>query len=284
MRVFAFILWCLLVPCYAQISIVAAENFYGSVAQELGGPYVQVTNILSSPIVDPHLFSPKLSQAKIVADADIVVYNGAGYDGWMAKLLAASPNPHRHVLVVADLIPNQTSNPHIWYAPETMPAYAQHLTALLKTKDPAHAVYFQTQLTQFLKHYQGLTSKINILKIKFSGRKILTTEPLFDDMAHALSLTILGHPFALSVMNETSPAPVQVQSFTDHLSQKQADVLIFNQQVSSPLIEHMKTLAHASGIPMVGVYELQPLKMSYIEWMMHTLNELDEALNDQSHH
>ncbi|HMC46461.1 MAG TPA: cation ABC transporter substrate-binding protein, partial [Caballeronia sp.] len=38
------------------VPVVAAENFYGDVAQQVGGPNVAVTSILSNPDQDPHLF------------------------------------------------------------------------------------------------------------------------------------------------------------------------------------------------------------------------------------
>ena len=40
----------------AKIPVVAAENFYGDVVQQLGGDRVDVTSILSNPDQDPHLF------------------------------------------------------------------------------------------------------------------------------------------------------------------------------------------------------------------------------------
>src|SRR5271156_5349480 len=120
----------------ADIKIVAAENFYGGVAAQIGGDSVDVKSILSNPNQDPHEFTTDAATAKEVADADIVIYSGIGYDGGMDKLLATGGKPHRVVIRVADLINAQNGdNPHIWYDPRTMPALADKLYSVLGDLD-----------------------------------------------------------------------------------------------------------------------------------------------------
>jgi zinc/manganese transport system substrate-binding protein len=60
----------------APINIVAAENFYGDIAKQIGGPDVNVTSILSNPDQDPHLFEVSPSVGRAVSAARIVIYNG----------------------------------------------------------------------------------------------------------------------------------------------------------------------------------------------------------------
>src|SRR5271165_1881161 len=124
----AVIAACLMAPLtgFAQtegrpVPVVAAENFYGDVAGQIGGPDVKVTSILSNPDQDPHLFEVSPSVARALSAARIVIYSGIDYDPWMAKLLAAARSADRRVIVVADLIGRKTGdNPHIWYDPATM--------------------------------------------------------------------------------------------------------------------------------------------------------------------
>ena len=86
------------------VKIVAAENFYGDVARQIGGADVAVTSILSNPDEDPHLFEASAATAKALADARIVIVNGVDYDPWMEKLLAANKSPGRKEIVVAALV------------------------------------------------------------------------------------------------------------------------------------------------------------------------------------
>src|SRR5580704_7348902 len=78
------------------IQVVAAENFWGSIASQIGGTHVNVLSIVSDPNADPHEYESNTTDARAVADADYVIVNGAGYDSWMDKLLSAgASNPKR---------------------------------------------------------------------------------------------------------------------------------------------------------------------------------------------
>ncbi|HEX4297401.1 MAG TPA: zinc ABC transporter substrate-binding protein, partial [Devosia sp.] len=86
------------------VQVVAAENFYGDLATQIGGSHVAVTSVLSNPDDDPHLFESSPSTARLLAAADIVISNGVDYDPWMDKLLSASTGTARTVIVAADLV------------------------------------------------------------------------------------------------------------------------------------------------------------------------------------
>lgn len=123
---FALLLFIATAPASTQI--VAAENFYGGVASTVAGPDATVTSIMSNPNQDPHEFQTDAATAKAVADADIVIYSGIGYDDWMEKLLAVPGKESRTVIKVSELIgAKDGANPHIWYHPETMPALVAKL-------------------------------------------------------------------------------------------------------------------------------------------------------------
>src|SRR5882757_8113807 len=111
-----------------KLSVVAAENFYGDIARQIGGSQVDVVSIMSNPDQDPHLFETTPGIVRQIADAQIVILNGADYDPWMDKLLAAAPRPGRLVINVAALTAAKAgSNPHLWYDPTTMPRAAMAL-------------------------------------------------------------------------------------------------------------------------------------------------------------
>ncbi len=104
------------------VKLVAAENFYGGIAHQIGGLLVEVASILNSPDQDPHLFEASPAVARQLADAQVVIVNGADYDPWVSKLLQTAPRPARVVIDVARLTGWQPGgNPHLWYDPATMP-------------------------------------------------------------------------------------------------------------------------------------------------------------------
>ncbi|HVV68097.1 MAG TPA: zinc ABC transporter substrate-binding protein [Gammaproteobacteria bacterium] len=264
------------------ITIVAAENFYGDIAQQIGGPYVTVTHILNNPNQDPHLFSSNPSTAKSIATADLVIYNGLDYDPWMANLLAPTPLKPRQVIVVADLLRKKRGdNPHIWYDPVVMLTFADNLTQKLSQMDPQHQNWYQQQFTQFKQQYSALSHQMTALKQQLQNVPVIATEPVFNEMAKALGLKMYGNSFQLSVMNDTEPSANDIRDFEDKLQTHQVKVLIYNNQVNNPLTENLRHLAEKMSIPVVGVSETQPVGQDYFSWMQHELNELAEALGKQ---
>src|SRR6266571_4312416 len=73
------------------LQVVAAENFWGSIASQLGGNRVHVTSVITSPATDPHDYEPTAADARTMAGAQLAIVNGIGYDPWANKLLAANP-------------------------------------------------------------------------------------------------------------------------------------------------------------------------------------------------
>src|SRR5437588_5750732 len=87
------------------LQVTAGENFWGSIAAQLGGSHVSVTSIVTNPNTDPHEYESSTSDARAFATADYVILNGAGYDEWASKLLARKPSQSRNVFTVAHLLP-----------------------------------------------------------------------------------------------------------------------------------------------------------------------------------
>jgi zinc/manganese transport system substrate-binding protein len=268
----------------APIPVVAAENFYGDVAAQIGGPDVQVTSILSNPDQDPHLFEVSASVGRAVSAARIVIYNGIGYDPWLRRLLGAAPASERTTIVVADLVGRKTGdNPHIWYDPKTMLALAGTLERALAAADPEHASGYAARLAQFRASIEPIQAKIALLRGRLGGTKAIATEPIFGYMFDALGMTVRNFPFQLAVMNNTEPSPAQVAAFESDLRRRRVALLIYNSQASDPVAERMERIARASGVPVVGAAETEPPGMTYQRWMLSELDAVDRALPPNPH-
>jgi zinc/manganese transport system substrate-binding protein len=266
-----------------KITIVAAENFYGGVAQQIGGDQVSVASILNNPDQDPHLFETTPSVVREIAAAQLVIYNGADYDPWMERLLKATPKPGRLVIVAADLMHKKAGdNPHLWYDPATMPAVAKALAAALSAADPAHADDYATGLRAFLASLQPLSDKIAALRGKYAGASVAATEPVFGYMADELHLTLLDQRFQLSIMNNTEPRASDLAAFESDLKMHKIRVLFYNKQASDKIVQHLVDLAHASNISVVGVTETCPPGLSYQNWMLSVLDKTETALAEPS--
>ncbi len=253
------------------VNIVAAENFYGGVAQQIAGDAAQVTSILSNPNQDPHEFTTDAATAMAVANADVVIYNGIGYDEWMEKLLGTQGKPGRVVIQVAALVGAKAGdNPHIWYDPKTMPALAAKLADVLDQPE---------NLAAFEASFAPLTARIASIRAAKAGTPVTATEPVFGDLAEALGFRMENEAFQLAVMNDTDPSFQQTADFEKSLTSKAVEILFYNSQVTDPATARLQAVAKEHDVPIVGVTETQPpAAKSYVDWMLTELSEVETAL------
>jgi zinc/manganese transport system substrate-binding protein len=264
----------------AKIQVVAAENFYGDVVHQLGGDHVDVTSILSNPDEDPHLFEASPKTARALQHANLVVYNGADYDPWMAKLLNASKNnAKRTIIVAADLIGKKSGdNPHLWYNPATMPAVARAVTTALETADPANKSAYDANLAKFLDSLKPIDAKVADLHGRYAGVPVTATEPVFGYMSDAIGLTMRNMRFQLATMNDTEASASDIAAFERDLREKRVRVLIYNSQATEALTKRMLKLAQQSHVPTMSVTETEPAGKNYQVWMLSQLDALSAAL------
>jgi zinc/manganese transport system substrate-binding protein len=262
-----------------KIPVVAAENFYGDVARQVGGDRVSITSILSNPDQDPHLFEITPAIVRQIAAAQVVVYNGAAYDPWMENVLRVTPKAGRMVIVAAALTHKKAGdNPHLWYDPPTMPAVATAIADALSATNPAHKDEYAARLKAFLASLTPLNEKIAAMRAKYAGTPVAASEPVFGYMAAALGLKMEGGSFQIAVMNDTEPAASAFALFEDDLKMHKVRVLFYNKQASNNSVQHLVQLARMSNIDVVGVTETCPSGLSYQDWMMNELSATEKAL------
>jgi len=269
-------------PAFAQaatVNVVAAENFYGDVASQIGGSHVAVTSILSNPDQDPHLFEASPKTARALQHAQVVIYNGANYDPWMSKLLGASKQAKRATIVVADLVGKKAGdNPHLWYDPATMPAAARAIAAELGRADPAPKAEYDANLQKFVASLKPVDDKVAALRAQYKGVPVTATEPVFGYMSDAIGLDMRNLRFQLATMNDTEASAQDVAAFENDLRKKQVRVLIYNSQAEAPMTKRMLKIARDGGVPTVSVTETQPAGKTFQQWMAGQLDALSAAL------
>jgi zinc/manganese transport system substrate-binding protein len=264
------------------ISAIGAENEYANVLEQIGGRYVHVSSILNNPNTDPHTFESSPSLAQQVSSAQLIVQNGVGYDTFMNKIESASPISKRKVIVVQNVLglPTDTPNPHLWYAPGTMPAVAKVMAADLSALRPSHAAYFQANLAKFDASLTPLHSAIAAFKAKYGGTTAATTEPVADYLLQAMGIDNLT-PFAFQadIMNGVDPSAQDITSERGFFTKHQVKVFCYNQQVVSSLTTSIRETALKASVPVVGVYETMPTPgYDFQSWMLAEVNAIEKAV------
>ena len=265
-----------------SLQVVAAENFWGSLAQQLGGTHVHVSSVITSPATDPHSYEPTAADARTMAGAQLAIVNGIGYDPWADKLLAANPVHGRVDLNVGDLVGIKVGgNPHRWYSPtdvqRVIAAIARDYTQL----DPKDSAYFKQQEAQLeskgLAQYKRLIATI---KRKYHGVPVGASESIFAPLAQALGLNLLTpYSFLKAISEGTEPTAADKTTIDQQVAKKQIKVWVFNSQNSTPDVQRITDAARKNGIPVATITEtLTPPSASFEQWQSRQLEQLAAAL------
>ena len=270
-------------PSSAKLTVVTAENFWGSIALQLGGTHVAETSIIANPDTDPHSYEATPNDAKLIARAQLFIQNGIGYDtSWAPKLVSANPASGRDVLTVGDVVGlKDGDNPHQWYSHDSVYKVIEAITAEYKKLDPADAAYFDAQKQAFetttLATYNQLESDI---KTTYAGTPVGASESIVSPLADTLGLHMLTpYSFLKDVSEGNDPSVADKTAIDGQIKGKQIKVYVYNSQNSTPDIAAQVSEAKAAGIPVTAVTEtLAPASASFQDWMAGELQGLKAAL------
>lgn len=268
----------------ATLSVVASTDVYGAIAQAVGGDAVTVTSIINSPDADPHEYESRPADAVAVNEAEVVVYNGAGYDDFATKLLDAS-SAKPAAIDVSALSGLETAgapfNEHVWYSLPTVEKLADKLAADLTTADPARASTFAANAAAFNQKIDALTAKLDAIKAKYAGQKVAITEPVPLYLVQAAGLVdATPAEFSEAVEEGTDPpAAVLAATLATFQGADKVKVLLPNAQTETPLTKQVEQAATAGGVPIVPVTETLPAGVTdYVTWMTRQIDGLGTAL------
>jgi zinc/manganese transport system substrate-binding protein len=265
-----------------MINVVAAENFWGSIAAQLGGKQVKVTSIINSPDADPHDYEPTAADGRAIAEADLVLINGIGYDTWATRLAAANPNSSRTDLTVGTLIGvADGGNPHRWYNPDDVQKVIDQLVTDYQRIDPADSAYFIQQKEAFESTgLAGYKRVIADIKAKYAGTPVGASESIFAMVAPALGLNLLTPPGFLKAISEgTDPTAADKRTVDQQIATKAIKVYVYNSQNATPDIQIQIKAARSHGIAVSTITEtLTPATASWQQWQSTQLTALESAL------
>lgn len=263
------------------IPVVAAENVYGDIAAQIGGPHVDVTSILTSPSADPHLYEPGTATALAVAKARLVIENGLGYDAFVRKLVRAAPSSSRRVLSIADVlgVGGSDANPHLWYDVPQLPTIAGAIESALAEIDPSHADAYRRNRARFVAALEPLDAVVSRIRATASGVAVAYIEPVPGYLVSAAGLVNRAPSgFTRAIENGTEPSPQDVSAMYDLVRHRRVRVLLYNAQAVSPITSSVRAAAEQAHVPVVGVTETLPAHMTFQQWQLAQARALERAL------
>jgi zinc/manganese transport system substrate-binding protein len=268
------------------IQVVAAENFWGSIAAQVGGRHARVVSIITSPTADPHVYEPTAADARTIVQSQLVIENGVGYDPWAARMLATSSG--QTVLDVGEVVGVPVGgNPHRWYNPADVQAVIATLVADFSRIDPADRAYFRAQAARFdhiaLRRYHALISTI---RSKYAGTPVGASESIFAMLAPALGLKLITPDSFLKAISEGTDVTAADKLTIDNQIRKHLiKIYIYNSQNITHDVQVQLAEAKAQHIPTATITEtLVPPTSSYQAWQVRQLQGIEAALAKATGH
>jgi zinc/manganese transport system substrate-binding protein len=265
----------------STVHVVAAENFWGNIAAQIGGRDVQVTSLITNPNADPHLFETDAQNAALLAEAQVVIENGAGYDTWMGSLLGADDGHLRIVNAASVLhVTGSDPNPHLWYDIPRVPSVAAAIAAALSKEAPQHAHLFAHNLETFDSSLKPLDGTLATIRKGYHDVSVAYTERVPGYLLADAHLDVKTPPgFARAIEDGTDPGAADTVAMQELLTKHDINVLLYNGQTVTPVTTQIRALAKEHHIPVVGVSETMPSgAATYQQWQEAQMNTLLHAL------
>lgn len=294
------------------VHVVASTDVWGSIAQAVGGAAIEVRRIIDNPSADPHSYESSPTDAAAVADADLVVFNGGGYDQFMEQLLRSTagdkPTVEAFALVAEsggegthegeapagqETAREGTAEPggeqhaheagmneHVWYDLPTVELVADEIAEQLSALRPEQAETFAGNAEEFGQGIDELSGRVAEIAERHRGTRVALTEPLAVELLKAAGLQdVTPDEFVEAVEEETDPPAAAVEATRQLLTGRQVALLVYNPQTETPVTQQIRATAEAVGVPVVEMTETLPEDTDYLTWMGDQIDALAEAVS-----
>lgn len=260
-----------------ELRIVASTNVYGDLAATIAGPDATVTSIIDDPSADPHGFEANPRVQLELAEADLVIANGGGYDDFVDEMLAASGNTTAVVLHAVDFAQvDVESNEHVWYDYPTVSALVDGIADAVDGLQPDDAR--AARVAELQDGLTGLEDRAAGLAAEHRGEGVIVTEPVPLYLVSAAGLQNLTPPaFTEAIEEDTDVAPALLQQVLDLVPD--AAVVVVNGQTGGPQTDAVTSAAETDGVPWFAVTETLPAGLHYVEWQAGLLDQLQDSLS-----
>jgi zinc/manganese transport system substrate-binding protein len=277
-------------PAFAQekLRVLATFSIVGDLVRNVGGDRVEVT-ILVGPDSDAHVYSPAPADAKKVAAAKVVIVNGLGYEGWVARLVRASGTKASPVVATKGIKPRRQAShghghndtdPHAWQSVANAKIYVANIRAALIAADPAGKATYETNADAYLKKLDELDQEVReaVARIPKDRRRIITSHDAFGYFQAAYGIDFIA-PQGVSTESEASARDVG-RIITQIKRQKIPAVFLEN--ISDPRL--VERIAAESGARVGGrlysdaLTDAKGAAPTYIDLIRHNVRQLVSAL------
>ena len=280
-----------------KLPVVATFSILGDIVANVGGNRVDVKSLVG-PNGDAHVYSPSPADAKTLADARVIVTNGLGFEGWLARLIKSSNTKAPNVVASKGIKPRKLAgkhshghghshghshadgDPHAWQSVANVKIYVANIRDGLTKADPAGKATYEANAAAYLARLDGLEDEVKdaVSKITPERRKIITTHDAFGYFKDAYGVDFIA-PQGVSTDSEASARDV-ARIITQ--IKKQKIPAVFMENISDTRL--LTQIAGETGAKVGGTLYSDALTdekgpaPTYIDLIRHNIRTLSAAL------
>ena len=285
-----------------RVQVLASFSILADMVENVGGEHVAVTALVG-PDSDAHVYSPRPTDARALAEADLVVFNGLQFEGWMERLVEASDYAGPLVVAsdgLASMSDEQEApaedehadhdghdhgdlDPHGWQDLNAGKRYVANIRDGLIQADPDNAEAYSANAERYLDEVEATDNEIRALIAEIpAATSVITGHDSFGHFAHAYGLRFLS-PQGLST--EADPSAADMAALIEVIREQEVRAL-FHENMTSPAL--LEQLAEETGLPIAGTLYADALASegeasTWLGMMRHNANTLHDALAEPGH-
>ena len=275
------------------LKVVASFSILGDLAREVGGDRIEL-HTLVGPDSDAHVYQPTPADAKTIAQANLVIVNGLGFEGWIDRLIKSSGYRGSVVRASTGIKTlklkhdehdhghghDSDVDPHAWQDLANAQRYVDNIAQALAKADPAGQ---QVYLTNAAQYKQAIATLDGELKNAFNAiakekRKVVTTHDAFGYFSRAYGIAFIS-PVGINTDAEASAA--DIGRIIKQIRREKIPA-VFMENISDPRL--LERIRQESGAQIGGVLYSDSLSKAggpaatYLEMMRHNAKTLASAL------
>ena len=267
----------------SRLRVVTSFSILQDLVTTLGGDHVSVVNLVGENS-DAHTYQPKPSDAIAIASADLVVFNGLAFEGWMARLIENSGYKNQQLIAslgVDAITRGKESDPHAWQSFRNIRVYIHNITRMLVALRPQHAEELAQRQRRYLNALNALERRLieRIAGIPAQQRIVVTSHDAFGYLGREFDIQFLA-PLGLSIDVEASAA--DVAAIIDQIRRRRVQAL-FVENINDPRL--LQRIAAETGVAIGGrlysdaLSEAHGPAGTYLDMMRHNVESLISAFN-----
>ena len=275
------------------IPVVATIPVLKDLAEQVGGPYVRVTSLLSG-YENEHTYSPKPTDLIAVRKAKLLLEIGMGLEVWVSSLVKNAGSRSLRVITTSrgvalirdDAEPHEVrhhedeaGNPHIWLDPENVAVILRHITDAFSEADPSHTAEFQSNQAAYLQRLGQLQKELSTRVQRLSDRRFIAHHPAWPYLAKRFSFDIVG---TIHRQSGAEPSALHLQSLIEKIKRENIRVVVSEVQLSQRLPELLARETKAHVVVLTTMPGGLPGTETYLDMLRHNVLQLAGALETTS--